>query len=269
MKSRIKETANAMNVSNELLRYYERLGLIHPLRNESGYREYTQQDVEILTGILRYKNMDIPLEQIKTLIYEGSLDTLEETLSQKIEDFEWNLKKQQAILQSMIDCRRELENVKANLHEIELTTSPAIVRFSLFSKTRIMSEIAGEKNRQFTNLLPISFISPVVRKQDWTNKKSQIEFGFGMALNDFHEFQLTWFENYENHPSNLAYSFLIETIGEDRLNLAHFYWVLEYVCQQGYEVNGDCWGYTLGNCVGKDQEHHRFHRFYLPVIKRG
>ena len=269
MKSRIKETANAMNVSNELLRYYERLGVIHPVRNESGYREYAQQDVEILTGILRYKNMDIPLEQIKTLIYEGSLDTLEETLSQKIEDFEWNLKKQQAILQSMIDCRRELNNVKTSLHEIELTTSPAIVRFSLFSKTRIMSEIAGKQNRQFTNLLPISFISPVVRKQDWTNKKSQIEFGFGIALNDFQEFQLTWFENYENHPSNLAYSFLIETIGEDRLNLAHFHWVLEYVCQQGYEVNGDCWGYTLGNCVGKDQEHHRFHRFYLPVIKRG
>ena len=159
--------------------------------------------------------------------------------------------------------------MKTSLHEIELTTSPAIVRFSLFSKTRIMSEIAGKQNRQFTNLLPISFISPVVRKQDWTNKKSQIEFGFGIALNDFQEFQLTWFENYENHPSNLAYSFLIETIGEDRLNLAHFHWVLEYVCQQGYEVNGDCWGYTLGNCVGKDQEHHRFHRFYLPVIKRG
>ncbi|MCH1942688.1 MerR family transcriptional regulator [Holdemania massiliensis] len=269
MKSKIKETANAMNVSNELLRHYERLGLIHPVRNESGYREYAQQDVEILTGILRYKNMDIPLEQIKTLIYEGSLETLEETLSQKIEDFEWNLKKQQAILQSMIDCRRELENVKANLHEIELTTSPAIVRFSLFSKTRIMSEIAGEKNRQFTDLLPISFISPVVRKQDWTNENSQIEFGFGITLNDFQEFQLTWFENYENHPSCLAYSFLIETIGEDRLNLAHFHWALEYVCQQGYEVNGDCWGYTLGNCVDKDKEHHRFHRFYLPVIKRG
>lgn len=188
MKSRIKETANAMNVSNELLRYYERLGLIHPVRNESGYREYAQQDVEILTGILRYKNMDIPLEQIKTLIYEGSLDTLEETLSQKIEDFEWNLKKQQAILQSMIDCRRELNNVKTSLHEIELTTSPAIVRFSLFSKTRIMSEIAGKQNRQFTNLLPISFISRSSANRIGRIKKVKLNLVLGSRSTIFRNF---------------------------------------------------------------------------------
>ena len=48
---RIGELAHRTNVSKRLLRYYEEQGLLQPTRRPSGYREYTDVDVDTVRGI--------------------------------------------------------------------------------------------------------------------------------------------------------------------------------------------------------------------------
>ena len=47
----IHEAAHASGWSPRMLRYVERAGLLEPPRTESGYRDYTQQDVERLRSL--------------------------------------------------------------------------------------------------------------------------------------------------------------------------------------------------------------------------
>ncbi len=65
---RISEVADltGLNVSN--IRFYERKGLLKPIREEeSKYRNYTDEDVERLKQILLYRKMGISIETIYLL----------------------------------------------------------------------------------------------------------------------------------------------------------------------------------------------------------
>lgn len=75
----IKAVSELTGLSTRTLRYYDEIGLLHPSNyNEAGYRLYSEQDIEQLQHIMIYKNMQLPLDQIKSVLQETS--SIEETL---------------------------------------------------------------------------------------------------------------------------------------------------------------------------------------------
>ena len=44
----IKEVQEKLKISSYTLRYYEKMGLIQPYRDENGYRNYNEEDIHIL-----------------------------------------------------------------------------------------------------------------------------------------------------------------------------------------------------------------------------
>lgn len=82
---RISEVANrtGLNVSN--IRFYERKGLLNPERKEdSKYRDYTEEDVHKIKRILLYRKMGISIETIYLLLNE-KIDEKEVLLRQQNE----------------------------------------------------------------------------------------------------------------------------------------------------------------------------------------
>jgi len=66
---KISQLAKLSGVASKTIRYYEEIGLLPAaLRNGNGYREYRASDIERLVFIRRCRELQIPLEQIKTLI---------------------------------------------------------------------------------------------------------------------------------------------------------------------------------------------------------
>lgn len=65
---RIGQLADAVGVSVETVRYYERRGLLDaPPRSDSGYRLYTAADVSRLEFLLRAKSLGFTLAEISEL----------------------------------------------------------------------------------------------------------------------------------------------------------------------------------------------------------
>lgn len=62
---RISEVAKMTGFSIPTLRYYEELGISAPAKNKSGYREYSDADIDWLQFIHRLKQTGMPLETIK------------------------------------------------------------------------------------------------------------------------------------------------------------------------------------------------------------
>jgi DNA-binding transcriptional MerR regulator len=63
-------------VSARTLRYYDEIGLLKPIRvASSGYRIYGQKEVDRLQQILFYRELEFPLEEIKTLLSASDFDT--------------------------------------------------------------------------------------------------------------------------------------------------------------------------------------------------
>ena len=61
----IQEFAALTGLSADTLRYYEKEGLLAPARDGNGYRIYSERDAAWLAFILRLKETNMPLAQIK------------------------------------------------------------------------------------------------------------------------------------------------------------------------------------------------------------
>lgn len=65
----IAEAADAAGVTAQTLRYYERRGLLKGVgRRESGYREYTPEDVQVVRFIKRAQELGFTLDESAELL---------------------------------------------------------------------------------------------------------------------------------------------------------------------------------------------------------
>jgi MerR family mercuric resistance operon transcriptional regulator len=66
---RIGKVAKQVGITVETIRFYEKKGLIEPpMRNESGYRNYSEEVVQIVSFIKRAKELGFSLKEIKNLM---------------------------------------------------------------------------------------------------------------------------------------------------------------------------------------------------------
>ena len=65
---RIGEIAKLKNISKRTIDYYTQIGLLNPIRTDSNYRLYGEECIQVLNMIEHYKNLNMPLEEIKSSI---------------------------------------------------------------------------------------------------------------------------------------------------------------------------------------------------------
>ncbi|MCL6574033.1 MAG: MerR family transcriptional regulator [Bacillus sp. (in: Bacteria)] len=65
---RIGEIAKLKNISKRTIDYYTQIGLLNPIRTDANYRLYGDECIQILNWIEHYKNLNMPLEEIKSSI---------------------------------------------------------------------------------------------------------------------------------------------------------------------------------------------------------
>ncbi len=109
---RIRELAQATGHTPEAIRYYEKIGLIAPARREANnYRSYGEEHVRVLDFIRHCRNIDLGLEEIRTLL-EARAGTLEEARCAH-ELIHEHLKEVDARIADLLELKGHLEALAA------------------------------------------------------------------------------------------------------------------------------------------------------------
>lgn len=67
----IKKASLLTGVSDQMLRYYEKLGIIKPQRNSiNNYREYSESDINTIVMVKQYNELGLSLKTLSALIKE-------------------------------------------------------------------------------------------------------------------------------------------------------------------------------------------------------
>lgn len=158
MEYTINNLSKLAGISTRTLRYYDEIGLLKPSRvSSSGYRIYTQVEIDLLQQILFYKELELPLEKIKVIITKENFDC-KNALYEHKENLLQKQKQIQKLLESVDKSIKSLEG------EIEMSNKE---KFEAFKKDKLkqneekygkeIREKYGEKrvnesNKKFANL---------------------------------------------------------------------------------------------------------------------
>lgn len=104
----IGQIARQAGVGVETIRFYERIGLIEdPPRRESGYRQYSPEEVARIQFIKRAKELGFSLKEIKELLFlrvdpETTCADVKKRAEAKIADIEGKIADLQRIKQALV-----------------------------------------------------------------------------------------------------------------------------------------------------------------------
>ena len=80
----VKDVSEISGVSIRTLRYYDEIGLLNPTElSDAGYRLYDSKALERLQEIMFFKELEIPLEDIKKIMDSPNYDKEQALLTQK------------------------------------------------------------------------------------------------------------------------------------------------------------------------------------------
>lgn len=99
----IKEVSEATGISKDMIRFYEKKGIISPSRNQdNNYRDYTIHDMHVLILAKQYNSLGIDLNTISSLLKNAPLGEMishsDERLKILKEEAEWAYTKYQNAL---------------------------------------------------------------------------------------------------------------------------------------------------------------------------
>ncbi len=154
----INNLSKLAGVSTRTLRYYDEIGLLKPKRlSSSGYRIYGENEIDLLQQILFYKELDLPIEKIKSIVNSKSFDCVEALNEHK---------------KNLLEKQKQLEKLLKNVDQTLLSLKGGgemsdIEKFEGFKKDIIQKneekygreirdkygdEKVNESNKKFTSL---------------------------------------------------------------------------------------------------------------------
>ena len=118
----IKEAEVQTGITKQNIRYYEKMGLLHPDRDqENQYRKYSEEDIRRLKLICIFRKLDMPLEEIRQVLDERK--KLQEALHEQKNRLEEKRKNLEAAISFCGQIREmELENLDVDVYLQKIET---------------------------------------------------------------------------------------------------------------------------------------------------
>lgn len=103
----IKEASDKTGISKDMIRFYEKKGLISPDRYSNDYRNYSDRDIFQLVTIKLYSELGISLDQICELMKKKDPDLFLE----KLDAIETQLKEEEMVLEQRLELNSYLKSL--------------------------------------------------------------------------------------------------------------------------------------------------------------
>lgn len=158
MEYTISELARLSGVSTRTLRYYDEINLLKPARiNKSGYRIYSEKEVNRLQQILFYRELNVPLDTIAFILNNPDFDYIH-ALEHHLE----NLKLKQFHLDKLIQTvEKTIAHMKGEIKMSDYEKFEAFKEklieeneknYGKEIRQKYGEEVVNQFNKQFQNL---------------------------------------------------------------------------------------------------------------------
>ena len=103
----IKQASEFTGISKDMIRFYEKKGIIHPTLLENGYREYSPHDLLLLVTARQYNCLGMELDKIAGLMRKNDPDCFRAEMSSAVK----RLQEEQEWLAQRVNYAHHMENI--------------------------------------------------------------------------------------------------------------------------------------------------------------
>lgn len=121
----IGEVAKLFDISTDTLRYYEKNGLLSAEKNETnGYRYYSYETIVILMDILFFRNMDVPVKDIRHIVATMGISDIKDILAEHQRSMENKIQELTKQSQMLAQVALQYEQCEKLLGEYSIVSAP-------------------------------------------------------------------------------------------------------------------------------------------------
>ncbi len=225
----IKQASIETAISKDMIRFYEKKGIIHPKRKENGYRDYSTQDLHLLILIKQYNALGIPLSTIQSMLKDNDIDAGKQQLNTHITQLKQDVEYAYARYQNALDLQKLLETYQNKIpYEIG-------ERYDLYY-------IPINSNSAYINLVNSGIARPVYRIQSSYLKQESYPSDFGLL---FTTKNIEKPSKFTHIPKHKYYRTITKVPSNEIISTLKLNTLLQEVHQHGYQECGDIFIYQF------------------------
>ncbi len=263
MKYRIGDVSKMLHISDQMIRYYEKNGVIHPERSGDGqYRLYTEMDVFLLFEAMKYKEWDISIPEINDMISNDYYNTLIE----KLGVYEDHLRKEtdyrEAMLQRVSRVRRKLKLSRYNIGHIAVDIMPESELFYMGESQGDSYDLKGMDEDMAAVVYSREYVPFFDPYAEYEGERGSWWYLINSDLAQ--KLSLPRHGKHRHLEERAALTTFIDMGEPGEFTADRYSFLQEYADENGYEVTGPLSGIIIGR--GNEGDHfRRMMQLTLPI----
>jgi len=263
MKHKIGDIAKLMGLTTEAIRFYEKMGIISPIKDhDTGYRYYDVWDVHVLTRARVYRQYGFSMSETVDLISKYDPEDIMSSLSSEEEALEASIIWKLNLLQQLREMQQIINDSVTSIGKYHIKLRPAMY----FLKTQDGYELIDsrlELYRDWIEKVPFVFPGGIYGKNVCEN--SGHEFAFGLIVEERYAalLNINKTDDIVYLPSCPSIYTSFESGSHKILGPQIFAPAIDYMNSRGLKLNGDVVS-RVGIMKRTSSEYLSWHQAWLP-----
>jgi DNA-binding transcriptional MerR regulator len=266
MLYKIGDVAHILGISTDLIRYYEKKGVVTPIKDKSNdYRYYDTWDINYLIDCLWYKNMGFNIDHIADMVSDFSQGDLLSDISTKADELEKSIAHQQLLLQRIREYRQSVSEIKDMVGVCDIRRSPAIACYlNRYNQSYDSSARLNKTNQQWLKYMPFTKRYFEINWDDVVGGGDGYAWGFSLDMDYVEKLSVPLAAPVISFPSQLSIHSAFKSSGKNAFSPRHIDFMIDYAEANGLEIFGSVRG-NLVCSIMEDDKLTGFFEVWMPI----
>lgn len=248
MMYKIGDVAKILGISPDLLRYYEKKGVVMPMKGKhNDYRYYDFWDINFLLDCLWFKNFGFSIDQISDMVKIPSTEDLDELFDKKEAELHDTIARCELLLRRSKEYREDLQKAHQLLGVCEIVDSPDYVRYlNRYTDTYRNSPALQKLSHDWLALMPCTHRCFEIAQEDLLDEGGKdYAWGLSLGLEYVELLKVSTDPPVVHIPSHKSLHSVFKNVGKGNFSPQLIRYMVEYCEANGLTICGPARGNLL------------------------
>jgi len=268
MQYKIGDVSRILGISTDLLRYYEKKGVVTPTKDkQNDYRYYDAWDINFLIDCLWFKGFGFGIPQIAYMVSDCCYMDLVPILEEKRDEIMESIHQQELILHRLSQHCEQVMRVRNMLGKCEIMPCPEVVCYLNRYDTAYDNSPQMQKlSKQWLQYMPFLSRYFEMPSEAGGGYAHRYAWGFSLGMEYVSELSVPVIPPVKHQPSVECIHSTFKSSGKNAFSHEHIKYLFDYASDNGYTVAGDARG-NLVCSILENGTNTGYFEVWLPVSK--